>query len=264
MGLAPCGPHVPGARPRIRRPRPWSDHRLLGVLLSAAGLASRGVRRARSATTARPCSSRKLRARGPSTCRRNANGRCCAWRAMPSNARAAAGCCISGGVALNGRTNHLVLEQTPIEHVWVPRCSDAGDAAWARAGALGRVPGHCRHARPPARPVWTTRTGRDVGDAEIADALAVAGVTARETTAAEVAARPQPTVRSWRGSTAPASTARAPSDTGACWPIPAATARRTTSIRPSNVARVPGRMPPACSKSTPASSSTCARPRRSC
>ena len=44
--------------------------------------------------------------------------------------------CISGGVALNGRANYRILQETPIENVWIqPACSDTGipfgAALWA-------------------------------------------------------------------------------------------------------------------------------------
>ena len=89
---------------------------------------------------------------------------------------------------MNGRTNHLVLEQTPIEHVWVPPgCSDAGVplglALWGAFQGIAGMPGDLRVRMDDAY------TGRDVSDAEVTAALAEAGVTARETTAAEVAAR---------------------------------------------------------------------------
>ena len=94
--------------------------------------------------------------------------------------------CLAGGVILNGRANHLILERTPIEEIWMPPCvSDCGIpfglALW---GAYNGPPERAERlsvAMPHAY------TGREIGDAEIEAELGRAGVAWRETDCEQVA-----------------------------------------------------------------------------
>ena len=99
--------------------------------------------------------------------------------------------CLAGGVILNGRANHIILESTPIEEIWMPPCvSDCGIpfglALWgAFNGPEARhdVKADPRHsvAMPHAY------TGRSVEDAEIEADLTAAGVAWTETDTEAVA-----------------------------------------------------------------------------
>ena len=94
--------------------------------------------------------------------------------------------CLAGGVILNGRANHVILEETPIEDIWMPPCvSDTGVsfglALWGAFQGEPESPARLSVAMPHAY------TGRDHGDAEVLDTLARYGVAHRETSADEVA-----------------------------------------------------------------------------
>lgn len=94
--------------------------------------------------------------------------------------------CLSGGVALNGRANHLIVERTPIKRVWVPPCcSDTGMPFGLALLAAAR------HLPEPARSFQVKMphayTGRSIDDDEITRTLAHYGVAWRETTADEIA-----------------------------------------------------------------------------
>ena len=94
--------------------------------------------------------------------------------------------CLAGGVILNGRANHMILEETPIEEIWMPPCvSDTGIpfglALWGAFHLLPERPAALSVAMPHAY------TGRPVGDDAVAAALVDHGVAWRETDAAEVA-----------------------------------------------------------------------------
>ena len=94
--------------------------------------------------------------------------------------------CLAGGVILNGRANHLILEQTPFEEIWMPPCcSDTGIpfglALWGAFQSLPGMPEKLSVAMPHAY------TGRPVSDDEVRATLERYGVAWRETSPAEAA-----------------------------------------------------------------------------
>ena len=94
--------------------------------------------------------------------------------------------CLAGGVILNGRANHLILEETPFEEIWMPPCcSDTGIpfglALWGAFQSLPDMPAELSVAMEHAY------TGRPYSDDEILETLERYGVAWRETDAAEVA-----------------------------------------------------------------------------
>ena len=92
--------------------------------------------------------------------------------------------CLSGGVALNGRANHLILEHTPIERIWIPPCcSDTGMPIGVALHVAMDLYGmdnlffEMKHAY----------TGRDYPLDEVKQDLKAWGVTCRESSPKEVA-----------------------------------------------------------------------------
>ncbi len=77
--------------------------------------------------------------------------------------------CLAGGVILNGRANHLIIENTPITDIWMPPCvSDTGIpfglALWG-AFNFEETPKGIKVSMPHAY------TGRDVSTVEIVSVL---------------------------------------------------------------------------------------------
>lgn len=109
---------------------------------------------------------------------------------MAQHAYETTGCtklCLAGGVILNGRANHRILEETPIDDIWMPPCvSDTGIpfglALWGAFQGEPERPKQLSVAMPHAY------TGRDHRDAEIKEILKRYGVKWRKTDPSEVAA----------------------------------------------------------------------------
>ena len=94
--------------------------------------------------------------------------------------------CLAGGVILNGRANHVILERTPIEEIWMPPCvSDCGIpfglALWGAYNGPQERPERLSVAMPHAY------TGRGVADSEIEAELAAHDIAWSETTIDAVA-----------------------------------------------------------------------------
>jgi carbamoyltransferase len=94
--------------------------------------------------------------------------------------------CISGGVALNGAANLRILNETPIEELWIqPGCSDTGIpfglSLWGYFNLL--KPDEAKRARVIMKHAYT---GRAYRNEEIDDVLSRFGISHRPITPAEV------------------------------------------------------------------------------
>ena len=207
MALASYGkPRLPRraarADPRHRRRRlPHRDDRL---------------RRARAAPAARARMDRRRTPTSPPACSCGSRRCCSTWPAGCTSRPGTGALALAGGVALNCVANTRILAEGPFEQVWVQPA--AGDAGTALGGALhvARDAGDGRRADARRRPRPRLDRRRARGR------LRTAAMRLR-------AARPTwptrwprcwPPTASSPGSRAAASTARARSATGRCWPIP--------------------------------------------
>ncbi len=159
---------------------------------------------------------------------------------------------MAGGTALNCVANTRIWRETAFEEVWVqPAAGDAGTA-------LGAALQVSRRRGAAAEPMARRRSGRQWRDDELAAWLRRAAVpfTTPGRPRRRGRRRPRRQTASSRGSTAAASSARAPSATGPCWRTragPRTSSGSTTSRAASSSARSRRWC---CSSGPPRSSST--------